>query len=106
MELYFKQPHLSAEQASEMMEKHLLGQGESVSRINPFRIRLSTGTFLWKGDVDIEFAKKEDHIVIKVDKNLFSGGMKSLISIMRSNKLAHKIESVARYLFENIVEPK
>ncbi len=105
MELYFKQPYLSAENASDMMEKHLLSQGENVTRINPFKIRIATGSLLWKGNVDIEFSKKEDHLVIKVDKHLLSGAMKSLVSIMRSDKLSQKIESIARYLFKEVIEP-
>ncbi len=104
--LYFKQPYITAEKASKIMEKHFLGQGEKVIRLNPFKIRLSTGSLLWKGNVDIEFSKKEDHLVIKVDKKLLSGALKSGISMMRSGKVAQKIENVARYLFEEVIKPE
>ena len=102
-EIYFKQPNLSAEQASKMMEKHLLGQGKKVNRLSPFKIRVSTGHFLWKANVDLEFSKKEDHIVITINRNLFSGSMKSLVSVVRSGDLDEDLKNAARFLFEEPV---
>jgi len=102
-ELYFEQPELTAEKASRMMEKHLLGEGEKVERINPFKIRLSTGRLLWKANVDIDFSKKEDQLLIKIDRKLLSGAMKSGVSMFRSGKLADRLKNIARYLFEDPV---
>lgn len=103
-ELYFKQPDLSAEKASRMMEKHLLGEGDKVERINPFKIRLITGSMLWKAKVDLEFSKKEDQLVITIDHKLWSNMMRSGVSILRSNKIADRLKNIARYLFEEPVE--
>ncbi len=98
--LYFKQPELSAQEASRMMEKYLLGKGENAERINPFKIRLSTGHFMWKANVDIEFSKKEDQLVMSIDRNLLSGALKSGISMFRSDELSDELKNIARYLFE------